>query len=74
MRVAFLSLLTIVVFLLGFAAGDRYGQTVKAVVSVGGQKSAAAEGGKSDNNTLLPPQAFVPDCESRLGCTGSEEE
>lgn len=63
MRWAFISLFTVVVFLLGFAAGDRYGQTVKAAVSIGGPE-AVAEGGESGNNaTLLSPQAFVPDCE-----------
>lgn len=74
MRVAVLSLLTIVVFLLGFAAGDRYGQTVKAVVSAGGSKEAAVAGGESNNVTLLPPQAFVPDCELTLTRPISEEE
>jgi hypothetical protein len=74
MRVAFLSLLTVVIFLLGFAAGDRYGRTVKAVMSVGGNKDAAVEGSGSNNGTLLPPQAFVPDCESNLICAGSEDE
>lgn len=71
MKWACLSLLTIVVFLLGFTAGDRYGQTVKAAVSVG-EKEGVVEGGKSGNNgTLLPPQAFVPDCESSLRHLGS---
>lgn len=67
-RWACLSLLTIVVFLLGFTTGDRYGQTVKAAVSVG-QQEAIVDGGK--NGTLLPPQAFVPDCESSLGYLNS---
>lgn len=72
MRVACISLVTIVVFLLGFAAGDRYGQTVKAAVSVGGQPEAVVEGGDSDRNgTLLSPQAFVPDCESIIKNLGS---
>lgn len=74
MRVAFLSLLTIVVFLLGFAAGDRYGQTVKSAVSPS-KAEAAVEGGESGSNgTLLSPQAFVPDCESSLEylCLGGE--
>lgn len=71
MRWACLSLLTIVVFLLGFTTGDSYGQTVKAAVSIG-QQEAVAEGGDSGNNgTLLPPQAFVPDCESSLGYLSS---
>ena len=74
MQVAFLSLLTVVVFLLGFAAGDRYGQTVKAVVSAGGSKEAAVADGESNNGTLLPPQAFVPDCKSTLSRSISEEE
>ena len=64
MRVATLSLISIVVFLLGFAAGDRYGQTVRTAVSVGDNKETAVAGGESGKNgTLLPPQAFVPDCE-----------
>lgn len=70
MRVAFLSLLTIVIFLLGFAAGDRYGKTVKSAVSAS-KPEAAAEGGDSNSNgTLLSPQAFVPDCESSLKYLG----
>lgn len=72
MKWACISLFTIVVFLLGFTAGDRYGQTVKAAVSVGGQPEAAVEGGESGNNgTLSSPQGFVPDCESSLIYAGS---
>jgi hypothetical protein len=68
MRGAFVSLLTVVVFLLGFAAGDRYGRTAKAVVAVG----------ESNNNgTLSSPQpgaaAFVPDSESSLQPAGFGE-
>lgn len=74
MKWACLSLLTIVVFLLGFTAGDRYGQTVKAAVVSVGEKEAVVEGGESGNSgTLLPPQAFVPDCELSLGYLSPEE-
>lgn len=75
LRWAFLSLLTIVVFLLGFAAGDRYGQTAKEALSVGGgDKEAVAGGEGGKNGSLLPAQAFVPDCESRLGDVGPWKE
>ncbi|POS81183.1 hypothetical protein DHEL01_v200394 [Diaporthe helianthi] len=60
MRVAFLSFLTVIVFLLGFTAGDRYGKTVKAVVSPNGRKEAAVAGSEN-NGTLLSPKTFVPD-------------
>lgn len=71
MKWAFLSLLTIVVFLLGFTAGDSYGKTLKAAVSIGGHEEAVAGGDRGKNATLLPPQAFVPDCESSLGYLSS---
>lgn len=70
MRVAFLSLLTIVVFLLGFAAGDRYGQTVKSAVSPSKPDAAVESGDSNSNGTLLSPQAFVPECESSLRYLG----
>ncbi|KAK7708892.1 hypothetical protein SLS64_006372 [Diaporthe eres] len=61
MKWACLSLLTIVVFLLGFTAGDSYGKTLKAAVSIGGHEEAVAGGDRGKNGTLLPPRAFVPD-------------
>lgn len=75
MKLACLGLLTIVVFLLGFTAGDRYGQTVKEAVSIGSEHEEAAAGGESGKNTtLLPPQAFVPECESGIRYLSSGRE
>lgn len=66
-RVAFISILAVVVFLLGFGAGDRYGKAAKstatATVSVGEQEAAVTGGESGSGGALLPPQAFVPDCE-----------
>ncbi|KAK2600542.1 hypothetical protein N8I77_010069 [Diaporthe amygdali] len=66
-RAVFVSILALVVFLLGFGAGDRYGKAAKstatatATVSIGEQEAAVTGGESGSGGALLPPQAFVPD-------------
>lgn len=69
-RVALMSVLAAVVFVMGFGAGDRYGNSATPAASVGEHEPAVTTGGESGGGSGggrggngLPPQAFVPDCE-----------
>lgn len=68
-RTGLVSMLTILVFALGFSAGNWHGRAGEglagssAPVQQGGSVSEVGE----DSDGLLPPQAFVPECEWSAG-------
>ncbi|ROV98716.1 hypothetical protein VMCG_06807 [Cytospora schulzeri] len=66
-RTALLSILTIIVFVLGFTAGNRHGQTGEGATGSSApvqQEASVTEEGSSDE-VLLPAQVFVPEFPTR---------
>ncbi|KAL1866052.1 hypothetical protein Daus18300_006953 [Diaporthe australafricana] len=59
-RVALMSVLAAVIFVMGFGAGDRYGNSATSAAAVGEHEAAVTTSGESAGNNL-PAQAFVPD-------------
>lgn len=63
-RTALFSILTLVIFALGYTAGNQHGQVDGGSVGSSDrvQQEASTTEGEGSSDGLLPPQAFVPDC------------
>lgn len=64
-RTALLSILTMVVFVLGFSAGNWHGREGEGLAgsSAPVQQEPSVAEVEGSSHELLPPQAFIPGCE-----------